>query len=103
MALPDIPCHITHRRNHRAEIFFSDEDRDVYRALLQEYCSRYRLEIRAYCFMTNHIHLIGAGRHPDSLARGTRPGPHALLPVDQQAAGLDRTSPGQPLLFDSAR
>jgi len=50
--------HITQRGNRREEVFFTDEDREKYPEWLKEYCRKHRVEILAYCLMTNHIHLV---------------------------------------------
>ncbi|MBX7245841.1 MAG: transposase [Candidatus Sumerlaeaceae bacterium] len=66
---PGIPYHVTHRGNHRADVFFSLEDRDVYLRLLAEFAKKFGMDVWAYCLMTNHIHLIVVPRERDSLAR----------------------------------
>jgi len=55
---PGIPHHITQRGNRREDIFFSEEDRLIYLEWLGEYCHKHKVEVLAYCLMTNHIHLI---------------------------------------------
>lgn len=69
VAVPGCAYHVTHRGNRREDVFFRDEDRLVYRDLLIEYAGRYGLEVWAYCWMTNHVHLVVVGHRPDSLAR----------------------------------
>ena len=54
----NIPHHITQRGNRRQDVFFSNEDKDYYLELLKEYSIKYKVEVLAYCLMTNHIHLI---------------------------------------------
>jgi len=54
----NIPHHITQRGNRREDVFFTDEDRETYLKWLKEYCEKHRVEILAYCLMTNHIHLV---------------------------------------------
>ena len=51
------------------EIFTTDEDREVYVALLAEFAPRYALGIWAWCLMTNHVHLVVVPERKDSLAR----------------------------------
>ena len=55
---PKITHHITQRGNRRENVFFTDDDRHFYLDLLYEYSQKYKVEILAYCLMTNHIHLI---------------------------------------------
>ena len=69
IVVPDCPYHITQRGNHKEEVFFGDETRHDYLALLRRYARRCGLEIWAYCLMPNHVHLIVVGRSKDSLAR----------------------------------
>ena len=56
--LPGYPHHITQRGNRRQKVFFEEGDYEYYLALLKEWCSQERIEIWAYCLMTNHVHLI---------------------------------------------
>jgi putative transposase len=53
-----LPHHITQRGNRREDVFYTDEDREVYLGWLKEYCKQHKVEILAYCLMTNHIHII---------------------------------------------
>lgn len=70
VVVPGCAYHVTHRGNRREDVFFREEDRSVYRDLLRECAQRYSLEIWAYCWMTNHVHLVVVGHSGDSLARG---------------------------------
>jgi len=49
------------------ETFFDDEDYEVYLSLMREWCLS---EIRAYCLMPNHVHLIAVPDDKKGLARG---------------------------------
>lgn len=56
--VPGACYHVTLRGNHREDIFFSEADRcllDRYVAAARE---RVSVRIHAYCWMTNHIHLL---------------------------------------------
>ena len=64
---PGFPHHITQRGNRRQETFFNDEDYQAYIDLLSEWCSRYGVEVWAYCLMPNHIHLIAVPESEDGL------------------------------------
>jgi putative transposase len=61
--------HITQRGNNRQDVFFVDQDRQVYLELLQEQADKYGLEILAYCLMANHVHLVARPHEEDSLAK----------------------------------
>ena len=64
---PGFPHHITQRGNRRQETFFNDEDYQAYIDLISEWCSRYGVEVWAYCLMPNHIHLIAVPESEDGL------------------------------------
>jgi putative transposase len=49
-----VPHHITQRGYRRDPVFFSDEDRHAYLALLSEYAGKNEVEILAYCLIPNH-------------------------------------------------
>jgi putative transposase len=55
--------------NNREDVFFVDEDRQVYLELLQEQAQKHGLEILAYCLMTNHVHLVAIPHEEESLAQ----------------------------------
>jgi putative transposase len=63
------PHHVMQRGNNRRDVLFSDEDRQVYLALLREYSLKYELGIIGFCLMTNHIHLIAVPQGQTSLAK----------------------------------
>jgi putative transposase len=65
----NVPYHVTQRGNRKQDIFFSSEDRKRYLEWLSLYSSVYKFDILAYCLMTNHVHVIGIPRKPDSMAR----------------------------------
>lgn len=46
------------RGNDGKDIFFSDHDRDAMLFLLQDGIKRFEHRIHAFCFMSNHIHLL---------------------------------------------
>ena len=54
--LAGVAHHVTQRGNNRQDVFFVDDDRRVYLALLAEQAERYGLEILGYCLMSNHVH-----------------------------------------------
>jgi putative transposase len=62
--------HVTQRGNNRQDVFFVDDDRDVYLQILQEQAAKYALEVLGYCLMTNHVHLVAIPHDEDSLAKG---------------------------------
>ena len=66
----DIPHHITQRGNRRENVFFTDDDRNVYLGWLKEYCSKHDVDVLAYCLMTNHRHLVAVPNSEEGLQRG---------------------------------
>ena len=71
----DIPgslYHITARGNAREPIYRDDHDCEAFLALLGATCERYGWLCHAYCFMTNHYHLLLSLQEtpPGRLVRG---------------------------------
>ena len=56
--LPGGPYHVTQRGVDRRETFSVDEDRQTYLGLLRENLDEAEVRVRAWCLMTNHIHLV---------------------------------------------
>lgn len=68
-----VPHHITQRGNRRADVFFTDEDRETFLRWLGEYAEACAVEILAYCLMTNHVHLIAVPADAEGLHRMLKP------------------------------
>jgi putative transposase len=64
-----LPYHITQRGNRQQDVFFSDADRRRYLSWLMDYGDRLKLDVLAYCLMTNHIHLIAVPHDKESVSR----------------------------------
>jgi len=62
-----MPHHITKRGNRRRKTFFSDKDYAAYIDLMAQWCRKYGVDIRAYCLMPNHIHLIAVPSKKEDL------------------------------------
>src|SRR4030042_5007584 len=69
VVVPGFPHPITQRGNRRQPTFFSPDDYEAYLDLMGEWCSRFDVEIWAYCLMPNHVHLIAVPEREDSLRR----------------------------------
>jgi putative transposase len=69
IVVPHCPHHVTQRGNRREPIFFEPGDQEIYRDLLAEHCSKSSVEVWAYCFMPNHVHLILTPADDTGLAR----------------------------------
>lgn len=56
--LPGAFYHITLRGNHRQDIFFAPTDRDLLDTIVADSVPRFGARLHAYCWMTNHVHLL---------------------------------------------
>jgi len=56
--VPGAVHHVTLRGNHSQDIFFVREDRQRMSKLLADATTRFDARIHAYCYMTNHIHVL---------------------------------------------
>ncbi len=52
------PVHVIHRGNNRQAIFTCDEDIAAYAHWLAEGAAKSNVDIHAWVFMTNHVHLL---------------------------------------------
>jgi REP element-mobilizing transposase RayT len=50
--------HVTLRGNHRQPIFFVDTDRELLSLVVADAVDRSAARIHAFCWMTNHLHLL---------------------------------------------
>jgi putative transposase len=66
----DVPHHVTQRGNYRAQIFFSNQDRQLYLEWLATHFVEQRIELVGCCRMTSHVHLGVIPHRPESLALG---------------------------------
>ncbi len=55
---PGVAQHVIQRGNNRQLCFGSDEDFVAYAHWLYEYSAKYQVEVHAWVFMTNHVHLL---------------------------------------------
>jgi putative transposase len=73
VVIEGIPYHITQRGNRREKVFFKKPDYAQYLDWLKEYCQEARLNVYAYCLMSNHLHLVAIPQQPDALVRVFKP------------------------------
>lgn len=66
--LTSIPYHVTQRGNNRQDVFYSQQDREVYLDLVERERSEARVRLLAYALMTNHVHWLVEPERGDSLA-----------------------------------
>ena len=64
-----IPHHVVQRGNRRLDVFFNDEDREVYITYLKNAAETYGVNIWAWCLMSNHVHFIVVPMKEDSLSK----------------------------------
>ena len=69
ITVPGLPHHVTQRGNNRQDVFFVDDDRQVYLGLLAGQAEKHGLDVLGYCLMSNHIHLIAMPHREESLAK----------------------------------
>lgn len=69
IVLPGVPHHITQRGNNRQDVFFVDDDREAYLAILAKQAARHGLRILGYGLMPNHVHLVAVPRDSAALAK----------------------------------
>lgn len=67
IVIPAAPHHLTQRGNRRLPVFFSDDDRRLYLALVASASARSETRWLAWCLMDNHVHLILVPETPDGL------------------------------------
>jgi len=60
--------HITQRGVDRQNVFFSQQDREVYLSLMRANLAEAQVRVLAFCLMTNHVHWLVIPARPDSLA-----------------------------------
>ncbi len=58
IVIPGLPHHVTQRGSRRQDVFFRQEDREIYLHLLHKYLKKHGAELLAYCLMSNHVHLV---------------------------------------------
>jgi putative transposase len=56
--VPGAFYHVTLRGNHRQNIFFTAADRRLFDEITAEVIERFRARLHAYCWMTNHVHML---------------------------------------------
>ena len=70
---PTIAHHITQRGNRREDVFFCDDDKQLYLEWLTDYCLKYHVTILSYCLMDNHVHLVLIPETEDGLQKVLKP------------------------------
>jgi putative transposase len=69
IVVPGCWHHVTHRGNHRQQIFQNDEDRAEYLDIVRHYSAKYTVRMTAFCLMSNHVHWIAIPETEDGLSK----------------------------------
>ena len=69
MGVPGLPHHVTQRGIRREAVFFEDGDQSIYCEMIAEQLRKFTVEVWAYCFMPNHVHLILKPQGADGVSR----------------------------------
>lgn len=64
-----IPQHIIQRGNNRQVCFNGDEDMVAYAGWLKEFSVKFQVDIHAWVFMTNHVHLLATPRIENGISK----------------------------------
>jgi len=64
-----MPVHVVQRGNNRQVCFADDTDFKAFAHWLREAADRYLVDVHAWVFMTNHVHLLVTPRSPDGISR----------------------------------
>ncbi len=67
IVIPEVAHHVTQRGNRRLPVFFSDDDRRAYLALVAAAAKAHDTACLAWCLMDNHVHLILVPANADGL------------------------------------
>ncbi|MEW6133603.1 MAG: transposase [Pseudomonadota bacterium] len=67
--IPGQPQHIIQRGNNRQPIFAAEPDYRFFRDALVEASKKHALQIHAYVWMTNHIHLLATPENENSISK----------------------------------
>lgn len=67
--IPGQPQHIIQRGNNRQVIFAAEADYQFFRDALVEAAIKHGLQIHAYVWMTNHIHLLATPQFENSISK----------------------------------
>ena len=69
LCLPGIPQHVIQRGNNRQTCFASEEDFAAYAYWLDEFSKKYQIDVHAWVFMTNHVHLLVTPSTSDGISK----------------------------------
>jgi putative transposase len=66
--VPHYPHHLCERGVRKEPIFHDSSDYLVYIRVLKHGCAKHRVDVWAYCLMTNHVHVIAIPENEKSIS-----------------------------------
>lgn len=66
--VPGLPYHLVQRGNNREACFVEPENYQFYLELWRQLSKRYGVNVHAYCWMTNHIHVLATPERETSIS-----------------------------------
>lgn len=69
VVVPGLPHHVIQRGVRSMPLFADDTDRHTYLHLLAHFTTHYRVQVWAWCLMTNHVHCVLVPAQEAALAR----------------------------------
>ena len=69
IVVPGYPHHVIQRGNRRQATFFQTADYRLYLQILREQCTRFNVDVWAYCLMPNHVHLVVVPTDGEALSK----------------------------------
>ena len=65
---PGLPQHVIQRGNNRSACFVDDRDFAAYASWLEDYSNEHGVDVHAWVFMTNHVHLLVTPKQEGALS-----------------------------------
>ena len=64
-----MPVHVIQRGNNRQTCFVKDADIAAYASWLAEYTLKFQIDLHAWVFMTNHVHMLLTPQADDGVSK----------------------------------
>ena len=64
-----IPVHVIQRGNNRQDCFRESQDKAAYHQYLQKASNLHALDVHAWVFMSNHVHLLVTPENASSVSK----------------------------------
>jgi hypothetical protein len=102
IVVPGYAYHVTHRGNRREDVFFDEEDREVYKKWLKEYADQYGFGDMGVLSDEKPGASSCVSKERGCAGGRVRSNADAVCAVCEPQAGLERTSLGESILFNGA-